>query len=146
MKTAEEIKKGLECCYAMDCACLKRGCPYTGMRLCHDHVLKDARDYILKLEEENEKLQRYYEAEADRAADSHHNMLEAEASVPRWIPVEERLPEKNSKVLVLWVGHAFEAESIGDGYVEPLGDRWILAGRDFTHWMPLPELPEVTKP
>ena len=49
-RTPEEIKKGIECCYAMDCNCLKRGCPYIGMRLCHDHVLKDARDYILKLE------------------------------------------------------------------------------------------------
>lgn len=56
-------------------------------------LIEDALGYIKQLEAENERLQRYYEAEAERAADSHHNMLEAEASVPRWISVEERLPE-----------------------------------------------------
>lgn len=69
--------------------------------------------------------------------------------LPRWISVEERLPERQDTVLL---------------YVEDYGS-WITLGRRsgdgwyvneaaegggpkpldrFTHWMPLPEPPEVT--
>lgn len=116
MKSPEEIKQGIECCYAMNCNCINRGCPYIGMSLCHDHVLKDARDYILKLE----------------------------ASVPRWIPVEERLPEEKELVLVHytddWMPVAF---LLNGNWFNSGGERsWLSV----THWMPLPEPPEVTKP
>lgn len=138
-KTPEEIKQGIECCYAMDCDCLKRGCPYNGMRLCHDHVLKDARDYILKLEEENKRMMNCYDAAVCESAD-------VVAMLPKWISVEERLPEKGKTVLV----------AFADGYVTIgtlWGDCWNIPYTEFeepvakgTWWMPLPEPPEVTKP
>ena len=73
---------------------------------------------------------------------------ELESKIPRWISVEERLPEHEDDVLL---------------YVEDYGS-WITLGRKsgdgwyvneaaegggpkpldrFTHWMPLPEPPEV---
>ena len=69
----------------------------------------------------------------------------AVASMPRWISVEERLPEdqkniltvnghREIRVMALWHKH-------GDSWT------WILNERfrhfnDITHWMPLPEPPK----
>lgn len=85
------------------------------------------------------------------------NLIEAQAKeieklrgqVPRWIPVEERLPELQSwgaSTLVLGI---VQNES---GYPPPnpcfcvyLGNqKWRIRGRmaTITHWMPLPEPPE----
>lgn len=66
----------------------------------------------------------------------------AEAKLPRWIPVGERLPEHNQLIAMLT-----EHEKLcGEFYL----DRFVV--RDFTgvcfdascvtHWMPLPEPPE----
>ena len=70
--------------------------------------------------------------------------------IPRWIPVKERLPELQSwgaSTLVLGI---VQNES---GYPPPnpcfcvyLGNqKWRIRGRmaTITHWMPLPEPPEV---
>ena len=68
-----------------------------------------------------------------------------EAQVPRWIPVEERLPEDQRSILTV-NGH-------GDIRMMALwkkdGDKmtWLWDGRmmhfnDITHWMPLPEAPK----
>ena len=50
--------------------------------------------------------------------------------LPRWIPVEERLPEERVEVLLHY----------DDGSME-VGKYLGLGG--VTHWMPLPEPPEV---
>lgn len=68
--------------------------------------------------------------------------------VPRWIPVTERLPEDRSDVLVVAYWH--ERWGVYMGWCAPeraawsvhigIGDRNDVA---VTHWMPLPEPPEV---
>ena len=79
-----------------------------------------------------------------------------EVQVMRWIPVEERLPEKSGEYLVLTeesdiFGMDFD-EDVGEngefgwwfprfsqgGYVD---SNWEKA-ENVTHWMPLPQLPK----
>jgi len=58
---------------------------------------------------------------------------------PVWISIEDRWPEakQGNKILAYWAGHVFECE-YDDGF-------WCnLGGDDFTHWMPLPELPQAS--
>lgn len=58
----------------------------------------------------------------------------------QWISVEDRLPEEDSVVLVfdgLYVWIAYRNHVLGTWNVE--GD----SVRAVTHWMPLPEPPEV---
>ena len=67
--------------------------------------------------------------------------LEAER---RWIPVSERLPEENAPVLVLTVlGGMFVDFIHGKSVVTGNPDFYELDVEDVTHWMPLPQLPEV---
>jgi len=60
---------------------------------------------------------------------------------PRWIPVSERLPEGEQRVLV-WS----QSNGLHLAYIDPWG-QWRDAdenpGKKITHWMPLPEPPEV---
>ena len=70
--------------------------------------------------------------------------------MPRWIPVTERLPKDRSDVLVVAYWH--ERWGVYMGWCAPeraewsvhigIGDRNDVA---VTHWMPLPEPPEVEK-
>ena len=64
--------------------------------------------------------------------------LEAER---RWIPVSERLPEKDGYYLVSddWDG-VLSCEFLTERRVEPI---WEVPG--VLYWMPLPEPPEVEK-
>lgn len=97
------------------------------MDLCMDAALA-----LEQLRDENEKLK---------------------AQVPRWIPVEERLPEENVTVL------AFNADPHAEKYVLAryrtvvyLGcywcqfdqeyDSWCASCWKVTHWMPLPQPPK----
>lgn len=60
----------------------------------------------------------------------------------RWIPVAERLPEEDVRVLV-WVGGndcnfpMIDTDRIHNG-------RWVRWDGYITHWMPLPEPPKQT--
>jgi hypothetical protein len=81
------------------------------------------------------------------------------AMLPKWISVEERRPEGNDDVLVFvqhpisghcWtqIAHRLSAMAMDECDEH---DEWWLDGsgetvRYITHWMPLPEPPEVTKP
>jgi len=58
----------------------------------------------------------------------------------RWIPVSERLPENISNVLILSRGEQLIASyhSKYSLWYVPFVDKPVV-----THWMPLPELPEV---
>ena len=67
------------------------------------------------------------------------------AQVPRWIPVEERLPEDPVQKVLIFVPHTHgNIVDVGrylgaDGWVL---EGWYLTQNAVTHWMPLPEPPE----
>ena len=69
---------------------------------------------------------------------------------PRWVPVSERLPEEGVRVLVCNI-YGGSLPNQGDtGYVVDNGvmegEEWCISDDPFfhvTHWMPLPEPPEV---
>ena len=120
-RTPEEIKKGLT-------TCLSRGqeghcdkCPY------YDIVLESCQD-VLKTE-------------------TISLIQQLEAQVPRWISVEERLPEDEKDVAVivkLQKGNWMYLTA----FRMPYGGWWINRGSgldyaEVTHWMPLPEPPEA---
>lgn len=78
------------------------------------------------------ELRMYYEIE------------ELEEQLPRWIPVGERLPEAGVTVLVREYGDTLLAElnfstKTGTAYFSAPG----RSNFEVTHWMPLPEPPEV---
>lgn len=110
-KTPDEIKKGLECCN-YDCLMPCAPCPYHEVYRCATAVRSDALALIQQLE----------------------------AQVPRWISVEERLPERGVEVLgtngkevemcTYWPGQPTPWESWKEFHFKP------------THWMPLPVPPE----
>ena len=62
----------------------------------------------------------------------------AEVAKPRWIPVTERLPERNNSYLVYVYGEATEM-NYWHGKWHRLRDDYTKA---VTHWMPLPEPPK----
>ena len=123
-KTPEEIKKGLEFC-GSDNDCLPSLCPYYHECLFEDEYVlqKDALAYIQQLE----------------------------AKVPKWISVEERLPSskkpyanvivrtRNGRVLPGFHNdeYGWYAMSEEENYCD------LIVGDRVTHWMPLPEPPEV---
>ena len=120
MKKPDEIKKGIELCIHMDGPCSE--CPYDkvsyNLNECSKALLEDAMAYIRQLE----------------------------ARVPRWIPVEERMPEEGKNVLIfvkcmnnLW--HTEVDWRIGGCWFNNAETDW----NKITHWMPLPEPPEEVR-
>jgi len=102
--------------------------------------------HIAALQQEIEKLRAQNEQLREAAALV--TKESAELLERRWIPVEERLPEDRSDVLVVAYWH--ERWGVYMGWCAPeraawsvhigIGDRSDIA---VTHWMPLPEPPEV---
>lgn len=73
------------------------------------------------------------------------------AQLPRWIPVEERLPEYGVRVLAtdmyeeddctgIWTREEYPDDPDGCCWIDERG--WWHAIDDVTHWMPLPEPPK----
>ena len=115
-------------------------------------VMREAADrianqstHIAALQQEIEKLRGQNEQLREAAALV--TKESAELLERRWIPVEERLPEDRSDVLVVAYWH--ERWGAYMGWCAPeraawsvhvgIGDRSDIA---VTHWMPLPEPPE----
>lgn len=125
MKTPEEIKKELERCttyiYGFPC----EGCLY-GIDAekvesdCVDALLKDALAYIQQLE----------------------------AAQPKWISVEERLPDDRGNFITkIHCDNGDWIEMNTFDYMEKewwhdAVDRTVEATEFVTHWMPLPEPPK----
>lgn len=126
MKTPEEIRKALEHCGA-DKPCGE--CPYRKeVDSCIGMIARDALSYIRQLESQIADLGK---------------------KVPKWIDVDERLPDKNENVLIAANGYVHSAAyyeySDGMAFSTETGDDIFCAGHGkdkVTHWMPLPEPPK----
>lgn len=114
------------------------------MREAADRIANQS-THIAALQQEIEKLRGQNEQLREAAALV--TKESAELLERRWIPVEERLPEDRSDVLVVAYWH--ERWGAYMGWCAPeraawsvhvgIGDRFDIA---VTHWMPLPEPPE----
>ena len=104
-----------------------------------------------------EAMRTSFEQSADRivAAEEYALVLKKEieklrAQLPRWIPVEERRPEYNVRVLVIdvyagdgvaiWTREEYPDDPEDGCWIDDRG--WWHAFDEVTHWMPLPEPPE----
>lgn len=124
--TKDEIVKALRACGSNccdDCVCFKKEIP------CKEKNL-GAADLI--------------EQQAARIA-------ELEAKVPRWIPVEERLPEvhqntRKSDAMLVYTRRKLFMVAVWNGidWLAPM-DFWNAWGDEIVYWMPLPEAPKEGK-
>lgn len=66
-------------------------------------------------------------------------------TMQRWIPVTERLPNFNEKVLVITANGNFKVANC-NFYDDGTKAYWMtndgLGGKNITHWMPLPTPPK----
>ena len=82
----------------------------------------------------------------EESLDSLQMAIAALREQPRWISVEERLPEKYTIVLCYKDGQRRLGYYLGANYGKGVAafrhpkDQWAFG---VTHWMPLPEPPEV---
>ena len=137
MKTPDEIKKWLECCTHVTC----NGCPYDEDGCATSQQIIDALEYIQQLERKIGELT--------------GKVAQLEAAQPKWISVEEQMPEHGTDVLVLtapgtlslgkncvvaeYIHPRMEKSGVFINFYAGYDDKNILA---VTHWMPLPELPK----
>lgn len=62
-------------------------------------------------------------------------------NVGKWIPVSERLPENEVRVLVMLKAGTSNYTNMDTDRTYKSGV-WVRWGNDVTHWMPLPEPPK----
>ena len=65
-----------------------------------------------------------------------------EAQAPKWISVEERLPEDCGEVLFVLYGRVYLGDYLWNEAFETPAGSVFFAGEAVTHWMPLPEPPK----
>ena len=118
--TGKEIVQALRCCkFGVPC----EKCPVVGNKDCFEEVNTAAAELIERLTAENTVLR----------------------EKQRWIPVTERLPERDVQVLGWYKDNPFSQyrpEVVawnGNGWVFVYAHRYVT---NVTHWMPLPEAPE----
>ena len=128
-RTPEEIKQALEW--------MANGCPTPDMdceECRHNKICKE----ITSVYTPGDALELIERLESERDA--------ALTKVPKWIGVEERLPEHEHEVLVYTDRYGGRIEFAY--YVRHL-DAWYqnccLLIPNVTHWMPIPEQPEEQK-
>ena len=136
MKTPDEIKKGLECCLKVG-ACNDE-CPYYNDGCGDDQELKDAIAYIQQLEGELNAIV------IDHPYESGF-MAGFKAAHPKWISVEERLPDNFEERVLVCIedGNCIIGNPSEDtDRFDPIRKRWVRYGDMVTRWMPLPEPPK----
>lgn len=141
MKTPDEIKKALECCANDKC----EECPYDASKcVCFE---KDALEYIQQLEAKAGLVDQY-RWERDVAIDQLEQLgigfgEKVNGKLPRWISVDERLPEDDEWVLTYY-GNSYGCIM---AVLQWTGKAWLDEYRNeemrnlITCWMPLPEPP-----
>ena len=117
-----------------------------------DKVGLDAAELIERLTAENADLRKEIEWKDMVIALAQRKQAEAETEMDalrekqRWIPVTERLPERDVQVLGWYKDNPFSQyrpEVVawnGNGWVFVYAHRYVT---NVTHWMPLPGAPEV---
>ena len=141
MKTPDEIKKGLECCKPIwkndHWKTCDQSCPYVAEAVfCRTMLNGDALGYISQLESQNRCFKEIKESCEKR-------MIEMAQRMPRWISVEERLPEDYEDVVIIMRDGA--SSWYRAAYREYGG--WSFGGGrrvndEVTHWMPIPQPPK----
>ena len=127
MKTPDEIKKGLERCAYATC----NGCPYAEEGCATNREMIDALDYIQQLEHKIGELT--------------EKVALLEAAQPKWISVEERLPDVGEKVMVCGVKNGMQVGTFRMITRYGKNRRWWWKNDtilEVTHWMPMPEPPK----
>lgn len=86
---------------------------------------------------------------ADLIEQQEAKIAELEAKAPRWIPVEERLPEvhqntRKSDAMLVYTRRKLFMVAVWNGidWLAPM-DFWDAWGDEIVYWMPLPEPPEM---
>ena len=72
-------------------------------------------------------------------------IINSAESVSRWIPCSERLPEKDTAVLICGCRHVVTAyyDAVKGVFRLTEDDNLYYLQEKVTHWMPLPERPEI---
>lgn len=66
----------------------------------------------------------------------------AKPQIERWHSVKDKMPEKGERVLCIFWDEEFQTRIVCENTYKGDGE-WYDDGSKVTHWMPLPELPEV---
>ena len=157
--TDEKIVQALRCCAEGEC----KDCDmHEDKQRCQENLLAKAAEAIERLTAENvvlpdgqasaiESLRKEIEWKDMVIALAQRKQAEAEAErdalreKQRWIPVTERLPERDVQVLGWYKDNPFSQyrpEVVawnGNGWVFVYAHRYVT---NVTHWMPLPKAPE----
>lgn len=120
MKTPDEIKKALKLCGR---GCYS-GCPYKSFE-CVEELSRDRLEYIQQLEDHIGKLT--------------EKVAQLEVAQPKWISVDERLPDEPGEVLACVYGRICIAWYSNRCFETPSGMVFYACENAVTHWMPMPE-------
>ena len=143
-----DIVQALRCCAEGEC---KDCAMHEDKQRCQENLLDKAADLIERLTAENADLRKEIEWKDMVIALAQRKQVEAEEErdalreKQRWIPVTERLPERDVQVLGWYKDNPFSQyrpEVVawnGNGWVFVYAHRYVT---NVTHWMPLPEEPE----
>ena len=146
--TDKEIVQALRCCAEGEC---KDCAMHEDKQRCQENLLDKAADLIERLTAENADLRKEIEWKDMVIALAQRKQVEAEEErdalreKQRWIPVTERLPERDVQVLGWYKDNPFSQyrpEVVawnGNGWVFVYAHRYVT---NVTHWMPLPKEPE----